>query len=284
MLNKSIEKWAHETKSGQRFQFGTNWKTYAPLINSERINIAEKSLSEFLGDISGKTFLDIGSGSGLSSLAARNLNARVCAFDYDENSVECTMEVKKTYYPNDPDWKILQGSILDEDFLNTLGQFDIVYSWGVLHHTGDMWNAIYNAMKLTKKDGLFFIAIYNKQKWKSYFWWHVKYIFNKLPNFMKKAYALILGFAFQMLNIIKYTVMLKPQVAIKPLLTYANNRGMSIKHDIIDWIGGFPYEYATIDELNTFFKRHNFIKVKEVKTQSLGCNQIVYKRTSKCVE
>ncbi|MEO6722075.1 MAG: class I SAM-dependent methyltransferase [Ferruginibacter sp.] len=278
-MNNNIDKdWESEVKMDNRFQFGENWKSYASAISPERVKIAETALAEFLGDITNKTFLDIGSGSGLHSLGAKNLNANIYSFDYDRDSVECTMQIKERFYRDDSTWVISQGSVLDKEFVKSLGQFDIVYSWGVLHHTGNMWEAIKNAMSATKKNGLFFIAIYNKQGWKSRFWWYVKYIYNKLPHFVKKAYALTLGITFQIINIIKYTLLLKPQIAIKPLLNYRKNRGMSIKHDIIDWIGGFPYEYATVTELNDFFKKHDFIVVKEIKTNSLGCNQIVYKK------
>lgn len=278
MDNNTKKIWETEIKMNDRFQFGENWKNYASSISSERVKIAENALTAFLGDIGNKTFLDIGSGSGLHSLAAKNLKADVYSFDYDKNSVECTQNIKEKFYPDDKSWVISQGSILDKEFIKSLGQFDIVYSWGVLHHTGSMWEAIQNAMNLTKKNGLFFIAIYNKQGWKSKFWWHVKYIYNKLPHFIKKGYALTLGITFQLINIIKYTILLKPQIAIKLLFNYHKNRGMSIKHDIIDWIGGFPYEYATTNELNDFFKKHDFTVVKEIKTNSLGCNQIGYKK------
>jgi len=279
IMDKNInQEWEAEVQKDKRFQFGENWKSYASTLSTEAIEVAQDALTSFLGDITNKTFLDIGSGSGLHSLAARNLKASVYSFDYDHNSVECTRNLHDKFYPGDTSWTVTQASILDKDFVKSLGQYDIVYSWGVLHHTGSMWEAIQNAMSLAKKDGLFFIAIYNKQGWKSRFWWHIKNIYHKLPGFTKKGYALTLGVTFQVINIVKYTLLLKPQVAIKPLLNYRKNRGMSIKHDIIDWIGGFPYEYATTEELNDFCKKNGFVVVKEIKTGSLGCNQVVYKK------
>src|SRR3989442_1148016 len=127
-----------EIKQGTRFPFGKNWKRFLSSLDDQRITNAEKSLKQMLGveDLHGKTFLDIGSGSGLSSLAARRLGATVHSFDYDSDSVTCTQYFKQKFFPNDPNWTVEQGSVLDSDWLNSLKQYDIVYSWGVLHHTG----------------------------------------------------------------------------------------------------------------------------------------------------
>lgn len=138
----------HQVRRGERFEFGKNWQSFLNTLDDERIAIAEASLRERLGDISGKTFLDVGSGSGLSSLAARRLGAKVRSFDYDPHSVACTEELRRRYFPDDADWTVSAGSILDDDFVASLGRYDIVYAWGVLHHTGAMWRALENVGKL----------------------------------------------------------------------------------------------------------------------------------------
>jgi len=139
------------TPEDLRFQFGKNWGRFLEVLDDERIAEAERSLVEMLEvrDLRGRSFLDVGSGSGLFSLAARRLGAtRVHSFDYDADSVACTRELKRRYYANDADWTIEQGSVLDPTYLQPLGTFDIVYSWGVLHHTGDMWRALGNVTDL----------------------------------------------------------------------------------------------------------------------------------------
>src|SRR5204862_4265084 len=137
---------AAEIARGERFEFGQNWSQFLAALDEQRIQQAEKSLREMLevGSLAGKTFLDIGSGSGLFSLAARRLGARVHSFDFDPKSVACTRQLKRRYFFEDAGWKIEEGSALDSDYLKTLGTFDIVYSWGVLHHTGEMWKALGN--------------------------------------------------------------------------------------------------------------------------------------------
>src|ERR1700690_4149624 len=134
---------ALEVSEGERFEFGRNWAAFLEHLDDFRISEAAKSVLEMLemSSLEGKTFLDIGSGSGLFSLAARRSGATVRSLDYDPASVACTRELKRRYYPNDPDWTVESGSVLDTGYLAKLAQFDIVYSWGVLHHTGNLWQA-----------------------------------------------------------------------------------------------------------------------------------------------
>src|SRR5579859_3512404 len=123
--------------AAERFQFGENWTRFLSVVDEQKIAYAAERLSGLVGDLRGKSFLDVGSGSGIHSLAAIRLGAvRVVSFDYDPQSVACTREMKKRFAPG-ANWSAEQGSILDENYIRSLGQFDIVYSWGVLHHTGD---------------------------------------------------------------------------------------------------------------------------------------------------
>ncbi len=107
------------------------------------------------------------------------MGATVHSFDFDARSVACTRSLKDAYFPDDGGWTIGKGSVLDTDYLRTLKQFDIVYCWGVLHHTGDMWQAMKNIISLVYPGGQLFIAIYNDRGWRSDYWKRVKELYNK---------------------------------------------------------------------------------------------------------
>ena len=168
-----------EISAGRCFAFGANWQSFVKLVDETRIEGARRSLTETLGvtDLSGRTFLDVGCGSGLFSLAAHQLGARVQSFDFDPDSVAAAGELRRQYAPRS-DWSVEQGSILDEQYVAGLGYFDVVYSWGVLHHTGDLWRAVNTAAHLVGPGGLLFISIYNDQGSASRMWRRVKRRYN----------------------------------------------------------------------------------------------------------
>lgn len=167
-----------------RFAFGENWARFLTGLDEKAICAAQQSLTTMLecDDLTGKSFLDIGSGSGLFSLAARRLGARVHSFDRDPQSVACTAELKRRYFPDDPYWAVEQGSVLDRAYLKGLGTFDVVYAWGVLHHTGAMWQACECVADLVAPGGMLLLAIYNDQGRASRSWLFVKRWYNALPR------------------------------------------------------------------------------------------------------
>jgi 2-polyprenyl-6-hydroxyphenyl methylase/3-demethylubiquinone-9 3-methyltransferase len=266
-----------EDARGHRFEFGKNWKQFIELLDDRRIATAEQSLRQMLEvkDLAGKTFLDIGSGSGLFSLVACRLGARVHSFDYDPQSVACTKELRRRYSFDDSMWTVEQGSVLDISYLNSLGKYDIVLSWGVLHHTGAMWQAFDNVARLVAERGKLFIAIYNDQGKSSQYWLTVKRLYNSLPNPLR---FLILWPAFVRLW---GPTTFRDFVRGHPFHTWRtygkNERGMSPWRDVVDWVGGYPFEVAKPEEVVTFFGKKGFFLFK-LKTCGVGhgCNEFVF--------
>ncbi|ALA60941.1 class I SAM-dependent methyltransferase [Nitrospira moscoviensis] len=277
-----IEGQAEDTAQKEaRFSFGENWARFLDVLNEDRIASAEKSLCRMLGlpNLSGKRFLDVGSGSGLFSLAAHRLGARVHSFDLDPQSVACTKELRRRYAVNAADWRIEQHSALDADYLSSLGSFDIVYSWGVLHHTGAMWRALDLVHRPVVEGGLLFVAIYNDTGTQSARWLRIKRLYNRLPRPLRIPYAVAVATPGEIKEALRSLV---TGNAGHYLRTWGSSgyRGMSRWHDTLDWIGGYPYEVAKPEEIFDFYtERHFILRRMKCGGVGLGCNEFVFEKT-----
>lgn len=247
------------TDTPLQFDFGANWAAYARTITPEKINKAEKCLRQLVGQdrLDGLTFLDIGCGSGLHALAALRLGAQsVHAIDVNINSVTTTRNVLQQYAA-DGNWIVEQKSILDD---LPASQYDIVYSWGVLHHTGAMNKAVHKAASLVRPGGKFIIALYKKTPLCG-FWRIEKRLFNALPSWLRfiptSIYVALYacGLLAQKRNPISY------------IRSYKNARGMNFWHDAIDWLGGYPYESATPDEVDELVTTQGFQALSSFNTR-----------------
>lgn len=269
----------NQVKKGNRFQFGKNWEGYLGTISEEKIHNAEKSLMEMLecNDMTGKHFLDVGCGSGLFSLAAMRMGAYVFSFDFDPDSVKCAQLLREKFFSGG-NWKIEKGSILDKQYVSSLGQFDIVYSWGVLHHTGDMEGAMRNIDFLVKNDGKLFIAIYNDEGKNSVRWRKIKKIYNS--GALGRYFIVSIYFPFFFFRSF-FSDILKFKNPFRRYYDYKSQRGMSMFYDWLDWLGGLPFEVATPDAIFEFFKQRGYTLQKLKTTQTLGCNEFVFQKTGK---
>lgn len=226
------------------------------------------SLTEMLeaDTLSGSSFLDIGSGSGLFSLAARRLGAEVCSFDYDAKAVDCTAALKRRFLGSDSGWRVEQGSILDAAYVQRLGQFDIVYSWGVLHHSGSMWEALDNASSCVKCGGSLFIALYNDQGWLTRYWGWIKRTYNANSGCRWALTAIHAPYFVGLRFLIRRLKGRK-----------VSERGMSLWYDMNDWLGGYPFEAARPETVLDFLRDKGFVLVKLTTCGGKhGCNEFVF--------
>ncbi len=269
---------AADISSGQRFEFGKNWSSFLSVLNEERIKSAEASLRDMLGveDLAGKTFMDIGSGSGLFSLAAMRLGAsKVRSIDYDPRSVACARELKRRYFPDSDSWIVEEGSVLDKEYMSKVGEWDILYSWGVLHHTGNMWKALENVAPLVKNGGKLFIAIYNWQPLMTPVWTKIKKTYVKGNSVVK--FGMLVPFIATYVTWAFFYDLLRLQSPLRRYREKKKRRGMTYFYDWIDWLGGYPYETAKPEEIFDFYHKKGFILERLVtRFGNSGINEFVF--------
>jgi 2-polyprenyl-6-hydroxyphenyl methylase/3-demethylubiquinone-9 3-methyltransferase len=274
-----VSEHAREIAEGKRFAFGENWSRFLSVVTDDHLREAEASLTRMLDGVSlrGKRLLDIGSGSGLFGLAARRQGARVQSFDFDPQSVACTREVRRRYAADDPDWQVGEGSVLDAGFVRSLGEFDVVYSWGVLHHTGAMWQAIDHAQAAVAPDGLLYIALYNDQGRISTLWKRIKQTYCSGPIGRALVLSVFVPYWF-LRGLLADVVRLRDPR--RRYAEYKRKRGMSVVHDWIDWLGGYPFEVASPEQVLAFLRPRGFELIQLRTTNGLGTNEYVFRRRS----
>ena len=249
-----------------RFSFGENWASFSRSLTGQQLTEARESLRRLLGvkDLQGKSFLDIGCGSGLFAIAAAQLGAaRVVGIDIDPVSVRTSQENARRWLPDVP-LEFQQVSVLDEAAMEALGTFDVVYSWGVLHHTGNMRKALRVAAARVRPGGLFAIAIYNRH-WSSPVWKIIKRMYNLLPGWGQRG--MVWGFT--------PVIVLAKAVATRQN-PFKMRRGMDFFHNVVDWLGGYPYEYASIEEMQAMLEALG-LQIERVLPSHVptGCNEFV---------
>jgi len=252
------------------FKFGENWASFSKNIDESRIEDAMQSLKALFGEngIANQSFLDLGCGSGLFSIAATQLGARkVLGVDIDPLSVD-TSQCNATQWLKDLSLiSFRQLSVLDTDQIKKLDRFDIVYSWGVLHHTGNMELALENAAGRVAPNGILMIAIYNKH-WSSLPWKIVKWLYNRMGHLGQK---ILIWMFMPVIFIAKWIVTFNNPLKMQ--------RGMEFMHNVVDWVGGYPYEYASIAEMTATLNKIGFEMLNVIPAKvPTGCNEFVCRK------
>jgi 2-polyprenyl-6-hydroxyphenyl methylase/3-demethylubiquinone-9 3-methyltransferase len=261
-----------------RFEFGRNWGRFVrSKFTQERVDVARGRILGFLGrdSLAGLDFLDIGCGSGLHSLAAFQAGAgRIHSLDYDPQSVATTRLLwERAGKPSN--WTIERGDVLDAAHIARLGRWNFVYSWGVLHHTGQMWRAIANAQSTVADDGLFYIALYSSDadfKPSKEFWLEVKQRYNRSSEWGKRRMVWWYVWHF----ILERKVSRTPDL-VKRALQYKFQRGMDLFADIRDWLGGWPMEYAGDQETVDLLEQKHGFRLMNVATGQ-ACSEFLFRR------
>tara|TARA_B100000212_G_scaffold341648_1_gene325464 strand:+ start:4557 stop:5399 length:843 start_codon:yes stop_codon:yes gene_type:complete len=272
--------WEREVKRGNRFRFGENWTNFIKeTLDENTINGARDS-TQFALKKAGLSFenlniIDIGCGSGLFSLVALRLGAKhVTCFDYDPDSVNCTRDLLNSQEFSEADFTCMEGDILDKKFIKTLGKFDLVYSWGVLHHTGNLNRAIRNAAELVGDKGSLFVALY-QQTFLDYFWKIEKKLYSRSNQTIQ--------------SIISYLWITKTKISFaakglsfeEMVSSYKSKRGMNYYKNVHDWLGGYPYEGISpknyINLISSLGFKESYLSLPgKYWSLSSGCNEYIF--------
>lgn len=259
----------------KRFEFGKNWLSFSnTALSQKRIETGRADFDVLTKDIEldGKTFLDIGFGQGLALNYAHERGASVTGCDIDEICIDAVRETAKRFGSDIGKPCLIHGSILDKVTVDKLterapGGYDVVHSWGVLHHTGDMYTALRNACSLSKKGGYLILAIYNKH-WSSRIWKYIKMVYNVVPDYLKKLMVLFF-----------VPIIFTAKMIWGKRVRFKKERGMNFMHDLIDWIGGYPYEYAGRQDISEFVNCQGLTLVRfNPASTPTGCNEFVFRK------
>ncbi len=261
------------TAADSHFAFGKNWRSFAGLIDDERIANSDRGVQRLFPDgaLNGKTVIDIGCGSGLPALSLLRAGAaHVTCIDIDADSVATARDTLERHAPAAA-WSAAVTSVFEAS-----GRYDAVYSWGVLHHTGDMWRAIDKAGAMVAPGGILAIAIYAETPLCGV-WKVEKAIYARASAPVQKLIRILFG--------VWRTVISGLATGFRKRPPTDGRRGMERDHDIHDWLGGYPYESATPEEIDAFLTAREFSALRVLpfggRRHGLfgsACDEYVYRR------
>jgi SAM-dependent methyltransferase len=268
-------------------QFGQNFKdNLLSSFNKSKLEETKKFITHFLevDSLMGHTFLDAGCGSGVFTLAATELGADVFSFDIDDVAIQNTKKLLTDFGYTYDDSKIIIGDILQPEFIQSIDRFDYVMCWGVAHHTGQMWKSIDSVCHTVKDGGVLHLGIYNKADgWGFYpdgrfgpsgFWRKIKRFYSRLPSILQSFTDVLATVGIVCIYMVTFNNPIKK-------LKENERRGMNWQSDLKDWLIGYPYEYATPEEVFLFMKKRGFSLTNLRTNNGLLTNNYVFRKDIK---
>jgi len=194
-MNKSeVKKYWNKRSCGTEYAIGKKYsREYFDSMEKHRYEVEPEILSfaEF-GKYKGKKILEVGVGAGTDFLQWVRLGAKAYGIDLTEEGIENVKKRLKIY-------KLKAKELKKADCENIPykdNSFDLVYSWGVIHHTPDTEKALSEIIRVCKKGGECKIMVYHRRslvalwQWLKRPWKGIKWC---IANFMEspgtKAYT-----------------------------------------------------------------------------------------------
>lgn len=204
------------------------WTQHLPKIEKQ-IEFLNKLIGR--DNIENKIVLDAGCGTGIAAISFKKLGAnKVIGIDISKKSL---LTAKKLAEEAGVKLKFITGDLLN---LPLKGNFDIIHSFGALHHTGDTKGAFANLINLLGENGQFYLALY----------WRTRLTF--LHQFIRKILRLLPESAWEPISkfITKFMVGKKK-----------TQRGFDGYGEALDWLCVPHRDHYRPEEIKKWFKEYN---------------------------
>ena len=188
--------------------------------------------------VKGKKVLDAGSGSGMVSIAFAVMGASVTGVDITSKCIENGRKRAKAF---GVECRFVQS---DLTMLDLHEDFDIIYSWGVLHHTADAKASFFRLVEHLRPGGEIIIAVYLRTAFSS-FWNFSRVFYQSSPGFAKTAFRRSASVLLNGYDAVRKALMKKERYML---------RGTSNEELVNDWFGVPHRTFHTYTEVYEWFR------------------------------
>ncbi|MFQ6082591.1 MAG: class I SAM-dependent methyltransferase [Candidatus Aminicenantia bacterium] len=215
------------------------WTEYLPEYEA-----SQSHLELFFKDdeIVNRTILDAGCGTGIFTIIFANKGAKkVIGVDISEGSLNTGRELKEKF-------KLSNVEFQKDDMLNLSfkeNTFDIVWAWGTIHHTEDPYKAMEELIRVLKKDGIFFMALYKKTKL-TFIHEIIRRVLIKTP---RKSWTILSKIMAFFLSPIVFLFKKREK----------SRKGEKLEELILDWYFVPIRHYFYPERIKSFLEKRNFI-------------------------